>query len=87
MIRFEYRTAEGHYRTAYRSLNPEESLQASHQIGTWVLENLPEGAALIQITQGWSPVASHELVIDRVRKMATAPTTKLFLQSEDPVHS
>jgi hypothetical protein len=87
MIRLDYRTAEGAYCTAYRSLHHEEALQALHHVGRWVLENLPEGASLIQVSQGWSPVASHELVIDRIRKMAIAPTTKLFGQSEDPARS
>lgn len=71
MIRLDYRTAKGAYRTAYRSLLEQEANNPSLHIGTWALENLPEGATLIQVSQGWSLVASHDLIIDRVRKMAS----------------
>lgn len=52
-IRIDYRTGEGRYQTAYRVLDHEEALQAPRRIGAWILEHLPEGAALVKISQGW----------------------------------
>lgn len=70
MIRLDYRTGEGDYRTAYRFLDNHDAAQAPQRIGTWILENVQEGATVVKISQGWSPIAPNEVVIERVRQVS-----------------